>query len=233
MTGARAGEAGRPPRDGSWLDRFTGLSRLDAPVRHTLESRARVADIPQGTVLFGPGKGPDHLVLLMAGTIRVQQTSESGREIVLYRVHAGESCVLTTACLMAYEDYSAEGIAETDVQVVLIPREVFDDLIARSSEFRRFVFTAFSRRISDLFQVVDQVAFGRMDIRLAERLIALAQADDVVKATHQQLAVELGTAREVVSRLLQEFQRRGWIEQSRGAITLSDRDALENLGEAA
>jgi CRP/FNR family transcriptional regulator, anaerobic regulatory protein len=220
-------------QDDSWVARFAGLERLDDEVRATLVARSRVADIPKGTVVFGPGKAPEHLVLLMEGTIRVQQVSETGREIVLYRVNAGESCVLTTACLLAYEDYAAEGIAETDVRAVLIPRGVFDDLISRSARFRQFVFSAYSRRISDLFQVVEQVAFQRMDIRLAERLVALSGGSDTLKATHQQLAAELGTAREVISRLLQEFQRRGWIELARGTITLKDRAALEGLGEAA
>jgi CRP-like cAMP-binding protein len=92
-------------------------------------------------------------------SVRVQQVSEGGREIVLYRVSAGESCALTTACLMGYEDYLAEAVAETDVRAVAIPRATFDDLIARSPEFRRFVFTAFSRRVTDLFHVIEEIVF--------------------------------------------------------------------------
>jgi CRP/FNR family transcriptional regulator len=173
------------------------------------------------------------MLLLLAGTVRVQQTSDSGREIVLYRVRAGESCVLTTACLLSHEDYTAEGIAETEVEAAVIPRAVFDDLIARSETFRTFVFRAYARRITDLFTVIEEVAFRRVDIRLAQRLLDMAQGADEVKATHQMMAAELGTAREVVSRQLAEFQRRGWIAQSRGTIRLTDPAALSGLAQAA
>lgn len=192
-----------------------------------------ILSVPKDTVVFGPGKSPENLLLLLEGSLRVQQVSEAGREIVLYRVHAGESCVLTTACLLAYEDYSAEGVTETDVQAVAIPRQVFDDLLSRSKTFRSFVFTAYAKRITDLFLVIDEIAFQRMDIRLAQKLLELAGNDRVVKTTHQQLATELGSAREVVSRLLQEFHRRGWIAQSRGAIEVLDRAGLFDLGATA
>lgn len=213
----------------NWIERFQGLATLSSEVRERLVSRSFLVRAPAGEVIFGPGKSPDNLLLLLSGTIRVQQSSESGREIVLYRVEAGQSCVLTTACLLAHEDYAAEGVAETPVEAEAIPRDVFDDLLAQSPEFRRFVFTAYSRRITDLFQVIDEVAFGRIDARLAQRLQAMEADDGQVRATHQQLATELGTAREVVSRQLQEFQRRGWIAQSRGVITITDPRGLASL----
>lgn len=217
--------------ESSWIDRFPGLSRLEGPVRTSLLAHSRVVDVPAGTVIFGPGKAPENLLLLLLleGTVRVQQVSDSGREIVLYRVSAGESCVLTTACLLAYEDYLAEGVAETDIAAVALPRATFDDLIADSPVFRRFVFTAFSSRITDLFRVIDDVAFAHIDIRLAQRLLLLANGTQSVVATHQDLAKELGSAREVISRQLKEFQRRGWIETTRGSIALVDRPALEKL----
>ena len=212
-----------------WIAKFEGLSQLEASVKETLMREAAVVTVPEGTVIFGPGKSPDNLLLLLEGRVRVQQLSEAGREIVLYRVEAGQSCVLTTACLLAYEDYSAEGIAETDVRAAAIPRKVFDDLISRSVAFRNFIFTAYSRRITDLFLVIEEIAFQRLDIRLAEKLIELARGAGQIKATHQQLAAELGTAREVISRQLGEFQRRAWIRQARGVIDLLDVAAVEKL----
>ncbi len=214
---------------GDWIERFEGLSSLSADIRDTLVARSMVVNVPAGQVIFGPGRSPDNLLLLLSGTVRVHHTSESGREIVLYRVEAGQCCVLTTACLLAHEDYTAEGVAETDVEAVAIPRAVFDELMAGSNAFRTFVFTAYSRRITDLFRVIDEVAFGRIDVRLAQRLVALARGAREVHATHQQLATELGTAREVVSRQLQEFHRRGWITQARGVICLDDRESLEHV----
>jgi CRP/FNR family transcriptional regulator len=216
-----------------WISQFPGLDGLEDTVRARLTGESTVVSVPKGTVIFGPGKAPDNLLLLLSGTVRVHQTSESGRDIVLYRVSAGESCVLTTACLLAYEDYSAEGVAETDVQAAAIPRRVFDELIAASPVFRRFVFTAFSRRISDLFLVIEEVAFQRMDIRLAHKLLEMAESGGAIHATHQAIAAELGTAREVVSRQLKEFQRRGWVESTRGEIRITDRAALQALQTAA
>ncbi|MTI18221.1 Crp/Fnr family transcriptional regulator [Rhodobacteraceae bacterium RKSG542] len=215
----------------NWIDRFTGLMKLEAGIRDRLVSGSSVVSLSKDTVIFGPDKKPEYLLLLLSGTVRVQQISESGREIVLYRVYAGESCVLTTACLLAYEDYSAEGIAETDIVAAAIPRSVFDELVATSDTFRQFVFSAYSKRITDLFLVIEEIAFQRMDIRLADKLLQLAGDDDLVVSTHQQLAAELGTAREVISRQLREFQRRNWINQSRGQIALQDTSALKKLSD--
>lgn len=212
-----------------WVERFPGLSRLEPPIKELLLSRSVIVDVPSGTTLFGPGNSPENMLFLLDGTVRVQQVSDTGHEIVLYRIHAGQSCVLTTACLLAYEDYAADGIAETTVQAAAVPREVFDDLVAQSKSFRDFVFAAFAKRITDLFRMIDEVAFQRLDVRLADKLVNLADSDNVVKTTHQKLSVELGTAREVVSRQLQEFQRRGWIEQARGRVSLLDMTQLKKL----
>lgn len=213
-----------------WIDRFDGLSKLEPALRNVLTTRSHVVRLPADSVIFGPGKSPDNLLLLLQGTVRVQQLAESGREVVLYRVTAGESCVLTTACMLAYEDHAAEGIAETEIVAAAIPRGVFDELVASSKEFRNFVFRAYSRRITDLFHVIEDIAFRRMDIRLAQKIIERADTG-VLKATHAQLAAELGTAREVISRQLAEFQRRGWIAQSRGVIEIRDCDGLRGLAE--
>jgi CRP/FNR family transcriptional regulator len=221
----------REPGAEDWTRRFSGLSRLSPDMRTTLLKESRVATVPKDTVIFGPGKAPENLLLLLDGTVRVQQTSDTGREVFLYRVSAGESCVLTTACLLAYEDYSAEGLAETDLRAVLVPRRTFDELIAHSAEFRRFVFTAYSRRITDLFTVIEEIAFRRVDVRLAQKLLQMAGRDGTVRATHQDLALELGTAREVISRQLQEFQRRGWVEPGRGFVRITAPAGLRRLAE--
>ncbi len=213
----------------TWIDGFAGLSRLPTDIRAQLESGSKIIRVPAGTQIFAPGQSSDNLLLLLEGTVRVQQKSETGREVFLYRVHAGESCVLTTACMLAHQEYSADGIAETDVSAVAIPRTTFDDLVAQSKTFRDFVFAAYSKRITDLFTLIDDIVFQRVDVRLASRLLELANQDDVVFATHAVLATELGTAREVISRILSEFQRRGWIEQSRGEVRLTGRSGLARL----
>ena len=214
-----------------WIDRFEGLRGLSGAERRWMVQGSCVISVPAGTQIFAPGQSADNLLLLLEGTVRVQQQSETGREVFLYRVHAGESCVLTTACMLAYEEYAADGIAETDIVAVAIPRRTFDDVVARSPNFRRFVFAAYSRRIIDLFTLIDDIVFRRMDVRLASKLLEL-ERDGVVHSTHQQLGNELGTAREVISRTLSEFHRRGWIEQARGEVRLVGREGLERFARS-
>jgi CRP/FNR family transcriptional regulator, anaerobic regulatory protein len=215
----------------TWIDRFAGLADLSADLAAELERGSRQLRLPAGAHVFEPGQPADNLLLLLSGSVRVQRSSDSGREVFLYRVHAGETCILTTACLLAEEPYAAEGLAETEVEAVAVPRRVFDDLAGRSSVFRSFVFRAYSQRIADLFALVDAIVFQRLDVRLAARLLELQQ-DGVVASTHQALAVELGTAREVISRTLGEFQRRAWVEQARGEVRLLDCGALSRLARS-
>lgn len=212
-----------------WTERFQGTAALPRAVRNRLVDVARIINMDEGAQVFGPTNVPDSLFFLYDGRIRVSQSSESGREITLYRVDAGESCVLTTACMLAEEAYNAEGVAETEITAVVLPKPAFDRLVSEEEAFRKFVFNAYSKRLIDLLRVVDDVAFGHMDVRLAERLLALAGDLKEIPATHQQLASELGTAREVVSRVLSDFQKREMIAQSRGRIALIDKNALRCL----
>ena len=215
-----------------WIEKFEGLNQLPEDLKDELIAGSGIVEMKAGDVVFSPGQSADNLLLLLKGTVRVQQKSETGREVFLYRVHAGDSCVLTTACMLAFEDYAADGIAESDIRAVAIPRRTFDDLVGRSALFRQFVFRAYSRRLTDLFTLIDDIVFQRMDVRLAARLLDLADGD-IVHATHQHLANELGTAREVISRTLAEFQRRGWVELARGEVRLTGRSGLERLARSA
>ena len=218
---------------GDWTENFLGTRTLPRSVRDKLLREARVVKFAMGTEVFGPENIPDSLMFLYSGCIRVSQSSESGREIVLYRVEAGESCVLTTACMLSEEAYNAEGVAETEVVAITLPKVSFDRLASDEESFRSFVFQAYSRRLIDLLRVVDDVAFGRMDVRLAQRLLALANDHDRLRVTHHALASELGTAREVVSRILNDFQKRKLIAQTRGQIAILNASDLKRLAESA
>jgi CRP/FNR family transcriptional regulator len=215
-----------------WTECFDGTRNLPRVVRDRLVVEARIVRFEQGAQVFGPDKVPDSLFFLYEGRLRVSQMSSGGREIVLYRVEAGDSCVLTTACMLAEEAYNAEGLAESDLTAIVLPKAAFDRLAAEEEAFRRFVFAAYSKRLIDLLRVVDDVAFGRIDVRLAQRLLALAGEGGTVSATHQHLATELGTAREVVSRVLQDFQKRSLISQSRGQIVIVERAALQAISDS-
>ena len=217
----------------AWIDRFPDLAALPADDQRLLTGSAATVVLPAGTTVFAPGVAAQSFLLILDGTVRVQQVSPNGREIVLYRVTGGETCIMTTACLLSDEEYSAEGVAETEVEAVAVPKAAFEEAIARSPGFRRLVFADYSHRISDLMHVVEEVAFERLDKRLAQRLLDLAASDGTVPVTHQDLAFELGSAREVVGRLLKELERRGWVALARGRIELRQPDRLRELAERA
>ena len=214
---------------GDLPDRFPALRELETDSLRLLTRSARLITLPPGTKVFEAGMPCGNYLMVASGRVRVQQVSESGREIVLYRISGGESCVLTTACLLAHEDYAAEAIAETEISALVVPRACFDQLLADSLRFRDFVFTAYASRLTDLLLLVEEVAFGQVDARLAERLLDLRAPAGVVPLTHQDLAAELGTAREVVSRQLKEFERRGYIRRERGRIDILDAEGLRAL----
>lgn len=211
------------------ISAFPALTGLDAEAGRILESGLRAVTVPAGTVLFRSGDTCSAFLLVLDGRVRVQKVGENGREIVLYRVEPGQTCVLTTACLMSQGVYGAEGLAETEVRGLALSPAAFDALLARSPVFRSFAFSAYATRVSDLLMLIEEVAFGRIDVRLAQTLLERAGPDGTVQATHQDLAVELGTAREVVSRQLKEFERRGWLALGRGRVELHDRAAVQSL----
>lgn len=208
---------------------FPQFSRLDPESARLLGANARTMVIPSGTILFQDGAECSAYVLVLDGSIRVQKVAENGREIVLYRVESGQSCVLTTNCLITREDYAAEGIAETEIRALILPAATFRTLLGQSEAFRDFVFSAYATRIADLLMLIEEVAFGRIDVRLGGWLRQRTDGNGEIRATHQEIATELGTAREVVSRQLKEFERRGWVGLHRGRVEIKSAEGLASL----
>lgn len=211
------------------LATFPRLAALEPAARALLAQAGQAIAAPAGTVLFRPGEVCERFVMLRRGTVRVQMLSDTGHEIVLYRVRSGETCVLTTSCLIAHEAYSAEGVAEGAVEALLLPVADFERLMGVSAVFRGFVLAAFGERIAELMHRLDEVAFRSIDARLARRLLDAAAPGGDIETTHHALAIELGTAREVVSRRLKHLERRGLLGLARGTIELRDRAGLRQL----
>ncbi|MGF1658809.1 MAG: Crp/Fnr family transcriptional regulator [Rubrimonas sp.] len=193
-------------------------------LRARLAANGRRIAAPDGARLFGPGDSCEGFTIPLRGAVRVEHMSESGRSVVLYRVGPGDSCVMTTSCLLSGAPYAAYGYAEGDVSALTLAAEQFRALVEESPEFRGLALSVFSSRIVELVEVIDELLLRRVDVKLAGWLAAQPYLQ--VRATHQAIAAELGTAREVVSRLLKEFERRGWIALGRGEIALRDRPAL-------
>lgn len=210
-----------------WLGQFPSLMQMEAMAKTLLAKHLRIVEAPVGTIGYSEGSPCNGYVLRLAGQSRVYKISSSGREILLYRVGAGETCVLTTTCLLGRSDYPASTVVEKPIRDVFVPAPIFHQLMIESDVFRRFVMENYGGLISDLIVLLDEVAFHSLDTRLAKLL--LDEQDARIERTHQQLADELGTAREVVSRQLKRFEQKGWVNLGRGHIEIVDQAALERI----
>lgn len=195
------------------------LETLPPLLKREAENTLTVADLPAGKVIFGPGDTCAGLPLVISGSVKVQMTGVSGNRIVLYRMGSNDICTLSIGCLMSGQPYRAEAVVEETAAAIMVPRRMFDQMMAASAAFRAGIMASYGRRLDNLMLLVEEVAFRRMDERLDEWLAARSE-QHIINITHQELAVELGTAREVVSRLLKELERRGHVALARGQIRL-------------
>ena len=200
----------------------------DPEVDRLMESAVKI-EIPAGQQVFYPGSACENYLLMLVGCINTKLISENGREVLLYHVRSGDSCVLTTSCLLSGEHYPAEGVTEENVTAFVIPAAVFHHGINHSPFFRQFVFKNFAQRLSSVISRMEEVVFGPIDQRLSKMLLDTHKT--VIKMTHQELAAELGTAREVVSRHLKRYEAYGWVNLSRGTLEITDAPALKKLSE--
>ena len=185
--------------------------------------------IAEGTRLFQPGQECPGYVVVHEGTIRVSITAENGREIVLYRVRPGDVCLQTFSALVHGTAYTAEGLAETDLVIEIVPPNAFQDLVLTNADFRSRLLGAVADRFSDLERLVEDVALTGIPARLARALLRMADRADAVNLRHEALAIEIGTAREVISRQLAAFSRSGLISGTRGVIHLVSRPGLKSI----
>jgi CRP/FNR family transcriptional regulator len=213
-----------------WVFEAPNLAGLDAETKARLNTLTPM-DVPKGTILFSPGDSVKGYVVVLSGKVNVSLTGSSGREMLLYAVAPGQSCIQSTLGLLGGDDYTAEAIAESDSRLVLLPRAMFMDLLDSSQTFRALVFTAFAGRMQTMMQLLEKVAFQRVECRLAAYLLAQAGADDTLDVTQQDLATAVGSAREVISRRLDAWSRRGWVETGRGMVKIIDPDALKTLAD--
>ncbi len=210
-----------------WKRHFPDFASQNDAVLETLMSAAGLVNIPAGRQVFYPGKVCDSYLLMLTGCVKAQIMSADGREVLLYHVRAGDSCVLTTSCLLGNNEYPAEGYTETDVTAFAIPASAFHQCLEQSAFFREFVFQSFSKRLTDVIKRMEALSFGTVDQKLAKAL--LNNQSRLIHKTHHELALEMGSVREVVSRHLKRFESCGWLNLSRGCIEILDTDALQRI----
>lgn len=192
------------------------LAALPADLHQRLMATMQSMTVPAGTVLFDERQPCLGFPFVLAGSIRVTKAAANGRELPLYRVLPGESCIITSSCLLGHAAYNARGTTEAASTLILLPRNLFDELLGQAA-FRDFVFNQFAERMAELMQLVEEVAFRKLDQRLASLLLGKGR---VLHTTHQQLADELGSVREMVSRLLKGFAEQGLVRLGREQVEI-------------
>lgn len=210
------------------LQQYLMLRELPAAELEGLLAAASMMSVPAGAVLFDENQPCQGFPLILSGSIRIIKAAPNGRELQLYRVVPGESCILTSSCLLGHTRYRARGVVEYALEMVLLPASAFHALLGKSEAFRSYVFHLFSDRLTDLMQLVSAVAFQKLDQRLARLLVSKSHP---IYTTHQALADELGSAREMVSRLLKGFAEQGWVKLGREQIDVTDAAALRKFAE--
>ncbi len=212
-----------------WDRLFPSLSSETDEAIERFKQSAHTVALKRGEPVFHVGSPCDNYLLVVQGKVSVRVMTETGRQIVLYQVARGESCVLTTSCLLSGEPYPAEGVAETEVTAVAIGKQEFLEGLNRSAGLRRFVFENLGKRFAAVIARMSEVAFGSIDRRMAKVLLQHPTTDNRISLTHQGLALEMGSAREVVSRHLKNFEAQGWVRLGRGYVEILDHSALESL----
>jgi CRP/FNR family transcriptional regulator len=189
--------------------------------------KAFLARIPAGRDVFVEGDPADAIALLLSGVVRVYKIGLTGREITLYRFGLGESCILTTNAILSRQSFPAIATVEREAEAAMISADDFRDWVGRYDLWRAFVFDLLSQRLSSVLEIVEEVVFRRMDTRLASFLLDRSQVQNPVHITHQEIAAELGSSREVISRILEDFAGQGLIQSRRGTIEIVDAESLQ------
>lgn len=210
--------------------RIVGL--LSPTEREALRTRGVVRSLPAGDVYLREGDMCRGIALLLEGRVRVAKTSPSGREITLYHVGPGETCILTTSCLTAGAPFPAVATVVEATRALLVPPDLFRHYMATSEAVRSFVIGGFGELLANVMALVEEIAFGHVDTRLAAWLTHEAHkaGTNTIALTHDDIAAHVGTARVVVSRILESFADKGWIALGRRRVEIHDAAALAAYG---
>jgi len=189
-----------------------------------------VQTLAPGAVISNEGDSCSYFTFIINGSVRVFKVSESGKEITLYRLNKGDSCILTASCILSASKFPAISVAEAEVDGILVPANVFRNWVESFRFWRKYVYDLMAERLNSVITIVEEVAFKRMDARIAEFILERSlRSGNILNLTHKDIAYELGTAREVVSRLLKDFEKKGIIKLERGQINIIDVSKLKRL----
>ena len=195
------------------------LSEVDQAIR-LLSENAVIQNVPANQRLFSSGDPAENFVLIANGSAKVQISTKSGREMILFRLSAGESCALTTSCLLANSPYYAEGVSETEIGLITIPAAAFRQVLGQFPNLALYLIDDYAARIGQLTGVIDRLISRDLSGELKNFLLDQVNQAGIVNFSHQKIAEELGSSREVISRKLKRMESSGLIKLSRGKIYL-------------
>ena len=204
------------------------LQRADPELVREFQQVAFAAPIPAGRDVFIEGDYPEAIAIVVSGVVRVYKIGQTGREITLYRFGQGESCILTANAILSQQTFPAIATVEEEIEAVMIPANYLRDWVKRYDLWREFIFDLLSNRLSTVMAVIDEVLFQRMDQRVAAWLLEKMALNNPITVTHQEIAADLGSSREVISRILEDFKQAGLIETGRGLVNILDQDGLSS-----
>jgi CRP/FNR family transcriptional regulator len=208
---------------------FPFLAGADNALANEFRGAASHMRLPVDKQIFLPGERAAWLPMLTAGRIRVYKIGPSGREITLYRFGPGDACLLSADSILSDQPLPAAAVVELRGEAVLVPASSLRRWVQEHELWRRFVFGLMSHRLLDVLGIVDSVVFRRMDARVATLLLERARRRNPVRITHQEIADELGTSREVVSRILEHVAGAGLLKVTRGRIEILQPGPLAEL----
>jgi CRP/FNR family transcriptional regulator len=200
------------------------LCSAEDEIISSLQVNAVYKKIEKSSHIYLEGDTCAYFAFILSGVVRVYKLGENGREITLYRLSTGESCILTASCVMSTKSFPAFSLAEKDVEVILLPSILFKEWVIKYNFWREYVFSLLTERLSSVLSIIDEIAFKRVDKRLLEFLIK--QKSNQIKITHNQIASEIGTSREVISRILKDLENENLVSLSRGIIKVVDHNKL-------
>jgi len=215
-----------------WVTKFPFVKKLSDEDFARIASVTSFANLYPGQIAYQEEWECPNYIMCVDGRTRVFKTNPSGREVLIYKVEGGGTCMLTTQCLLSGSNFPAESVAEEPTELALVPKAHFHNFMSTIPEFRDFVLTDYTRLLGSVFSLIDSVAFSTVEQRLARRILVDAGESRTVEKTHRELAADIGSVREIVSRHLGDWERSGWVRSSRGKLEILDKQALASRESA-
>ena len=211
---------------------FPFLEKLDTETKTDFLTQGQHISLSANQFICLEGDVCNHLPQVISGSVRVYKIGESGREITLYHLERGDSCIMTASSIISQKLFPAIAVTSTDVEAFTIPANSLRKWVRQNPIWQEYIFGLLSQRLANVIEIIEEVAFRRMDCRIASYLLKNSHiSTETVQITHEAIAQELGSSREVVSRILKNFEKQGLLSLSRGMIKLNNWDELKNIAQ--